>query len=150
MLSVPPSARAGGGGDRLAALTLLLRVCTGVGLRFPASHPVALDPADEDVKLGGVLDRLERIVPLRTVDYATFWAAVAVHAAEDGDASLLLPLLPHPRMAPPARLGDLFGVRSGPGPGPVPDFTLRAGLRNGDLAAIDAYLRHVIAGPARS
>jgi hypothetical protein len=120
MRSVTPAADAGGrGGDRSAVLTSLVRVCTDLGLRFsaPAARRFDLDGDAHrdlgpggDVALGVVLDGLGRTVHLRIVDYPTFWAAVAVRAAEDAEAARLLAALPPPRMAPPLRLGDLVVV----------------------------------------
>jgi len=145
MCSVTPPAAAGGrGGDRAAVLADLVRVCTDLGLRFAAPPAALLEPDDPDVALGGVLDGLERIVSLRTVDYATFWAAVAVRAAEDTDASRLLPLLPYPRMAAPRGLRDLGRGRSAGLPGEG------GAVGAGDGAADEAYLRPVVSDRALS
>jgi nucleoside-diphosphate-sugar epimerase len=127
-----------GEGDEAAPLTVLLQTCADIGLRIAGPAVTDWTPVDTAsgllvdalagdvlpqgtvhvvrpgiVRLDDVLDRLGQFVPLRRVDYATFWAAVAVQAASDAGASRLLALLPTPHEARPERLPGLFGDAHG-------------------------------------
>jgi thioester reductase-like protein len=157
-----------GEGDERSVLTTLLRVSSRLGLRFATPAVTDWTPVDlvcrvivdalrhdvappgavhlvapGAVRLEDVLRRLARLVPLRVVDYPTFWSAVDGRSGSDGDAARLLALLPTPDDPAAHHLAGLVGDATVPArrQAALAERLVRPDL---DAGPLDAYLRWVV------